>query len=191
MRTCVCSVMATKGPFSRSLDLTGADRPYEQSGVPAIEADDQVNERRPLPGPSLASSTCTSLTLQQKVTAFSRSEPQLIAVGSTNSQLSVLTYPALEEIFPSIEYDGDEIFDTDFDDSGDMVRPASWILRRVLIGVPCVGDGNKLKEALSVVYKTIEGGRSSDSGPSHRATCTEEGVSLHFPCCQVRPPSLI
>lgn len=58
----------------------------------------------------------------QKVTAFNRSTPSLISIGSTNSQLSVLTYPALEEVFPSIEYEGEEIFDTDFDDSGEMVR---------------------------------------------------------------------
>lgn len=72
---------------------------------------------------SSARTELISIHAPQKVTAFSRSSPQLVAVGSTNSQLSVLTYPALEEIFPSIEYDGDEIFDTDFDDSGDMVRP--------------------------------------------------------------------
>ncbi len=44
----------------------------------------------------------------------------MVAIGSTNSQLSVLSYPQLEEVFPSIEYEGEEIFDTDFNDQGDM-----------------------------------------------------------------------
>jgi prolactin regulatory element-binding protein len=55
------------------------------------------------------------------VTAFNRTKPSLIAIGSTNSQLSVLTYPALEDVFPPITYDGEEIYDVDFDDSGEMV----------------------------------------------------------------------
>lgn len=64
------------------------------------------------------------------MTAFSRTEPTLLAIGSTNSQLSVLTYPQLEEVFPSIEYEGEEIYDVDFDDSGEMVSAAAaggWV----------------------------------------------------------------
>lgn len=59
--------------------------------------------------------------LLKKITCFNRSSPTLIAIGSTNSQLSVLTFPALEDQYPPITYDGDEIYDTDFDDSGEMV----------------------------------------------------------------------
>lgn len=57
------------------------------------------------------------------MTAFSRSTPTLVAIGSTNAQLSLLRYPSLEDVFPPIMYDeGDEIYDTDFNDDGDMVR---------------------------------------------------------------------
>jgi prolactin regulatory element-binding protein len=45
----------------------------------------------------------------------------MVAIGSTNSQLSVLSYPELEDVFPSIDYEGEEIFDVDFNDTGDMV----------------------------------------------------------------------
>lgn len=73
--------------------------------------------------------------LAQKVTTFTRSSPHLLAIGSTNSQLSVITYPALEEVFPPIGYDGEEIFDVDFDDSGLMVRafPSRLMVRGILI----------------------------------------------------------
>lgn len=59
----------------------------------------------------------------QKVTAFSRAESSpLLAVGSTNSELSLLSYPALDEVLPTLTYDGEEIYDADFNDDGDMVR---------------------------------------------------------------------
>lgn len=34
----------------------------------------------------------------------------------------MLTFPALQEVFPSLDYGGEEIYDVDFDDSGEMVR---------------------------------------------------------------------
>jgi len=49
----------------------------------------------------------------------------MVAIGSTNSQLSVLSYPGLEDVFPSIEYEGEELFDTDFNDDGDMASIVS------------------------------------------------------------------
>lgn len=36
--------------------------------------------------------------------------------------MSLLSYPALDEVYPTIEYDGDEMYDVDFNDAGDMVR---------------------------------------------------------------------
>lgn len=45
----------------------------------------------------------------------------MVAIGSTESQLSLLTYPELEEVFPSIEYEGEEVLDTDFNDDGSLV----------------------------------------------------------------------
>ena len=59
----------------------------------------------------------------QKVTAFARigSSPAL-AVGTTNSQLSLLGFPDLDDLFPPLNYDGEEIYDADFDDESDMVR---------------------------------------------------------------------
>lgn len=46
----------------------------------------------------------------------------MVSIGSTNSQLSVVTFPELDEVFPSIEFDkGEEVFDTDFNDSGELV----------------------------------------------------------------------
>lgn len=64
------------------------------------------------------------LSCLQKVTAISRSSgaTSLVAIGSTNSQLSLLSYPELNAVFPSIDYDaGDELFDVDFNDSGEWV----------------------------------------------------------------------
>lgn len=67
--------------------------------------------------------TLTSVMwMWQKVTTFNRSKPSLIAIGSTNSQLAVLTYPGLEAALPSLDYDGDELYDVDFDDAGEMVN---------------------------------------------------------------------
>ncbi|GAA6053269.1 hypothetical protein JCM3770_002687 [Rhodotorula araucariae] len=67
--------------------------------------------------------TSTDPDHYQKVTAFSRAAPSspLLAVGTTNSQLSLLTFPALEDVLPSLSYDGDEIYDADFNDDGDML----------------------------------------------------------------------
>ncbi|SCZ94646.1 BZ3500_MvSof-1268-A1-R1_Chr12-3g04019 [Microbotryum saponariae] len=65
----------------------------------------------------------TSEDHYQKVTAFARTKPYLhmIALGSTDSQFSVLTFPELQEVLPTIEYDGDEMFDVDFHDDATMV----------------------------------------------------------------------
>ncbi|KAK4702009.1 prolactin regulatory element-binding protein, partial [Phenoliferia sp. Uapishka_3] len=63
----------------------------------------------------------------QKCTSFSRPSPtstsQFLAIGSTNSQLSLLSYPSLKPIFPPIKYDEkDEIYDVDFNDE------SSWVV---------------------------------------------------------------
>ncbi|GAA6008366.1 hypothetical protein JCM11491_004450 [Sporobolomyces phaffii] len=74
----------------------------------------------------------------QKVTAFSRSPnpltPPLLAIGSTSSQLSLLALPNLSNVLPQLsrssdapegaasrQYEGEEIFDVDFNDKGDML----------------------------------------------------------------------
>ncbi|GAA5959381.1 hypothetical protein JCM3765_006585 [Sporobolomyces pararoseus] len=84
----------------------------------------------------------------QKVTCFSRSPnpltPPLLAIGSTSSQLSLLALPNLNEVLPQLNpsysspssstseggegvvaaskfYEGEEIFDVDFNDKGDML----------------------------------------------------------------------
>lgn len=71
-------------------------------------------------GASLAQ--LTLLDDAQKVTAFSRSTPPLLAAGSTDSQLSLVTYPDLENVLPTLQYEKEEIYDADFNDAGDMVR---------------------------------------------------------------------
>ncbi|GAA5914595.1 WD40 repeat domain-containing protein [Sporobolomyces salmoneus] len=71
----------------------------------------------------------------QKVTTFSRPRnpltPPLLALGSTSSQLSLLSLPNLSEVLPQLSpsqqsegkrfYEGEEIFDVDFNDKGDML----------------------------------------------------------------------
>jgi hypothetical protein len=89
--------------------------------------------------------TCViSLSVAQKVTTFSRSPNPLtlplLAIGSTSSQLSLLSLPNLSQVLPQLipennvenekgnpsasaskQYEGEEIFDVDFNDKGDMV----------------------------------------------------------------------
>lgn len=48
----------------------------------------------------------------------------MLAVGSTNSQLSLLSYPDLRDVCPTLDYNGEEIFDADFNDDGEMVSLA-------------------------------------------------------------------
>ncbi|GAA5847057.1 hypothetical protein JCM3766R1_000600 [Sporobolomyces carnicolor] len=78
----------------------------------------------------------------QKVTCFSRTPnpltPPLLALGSTSSQLSLLSLPNLTQVLPQLApaasstpdkvegggggfYEGEEIFDVDFNDKGDML----------------------------------------------------------------------
>jgi len=69
-----------------------------------------------------------SLAPIQKVTAFSRSPnpltPPLLAIGSTSSQLSLVSLPNLNNVLSEElkGYEGEEIFDVDFNDDGEMVR---------------------------------------------------------------------
>ena len=74
---------------------------------------------------SLSSFTAHCFPRQQKVTALTRptTTPALIALGTSNSQLSLLNYDTLEPIWPSIDYGvGEEIYDVDFNDQGNLVR---------------------------------------------------------------------
>ncbi|GAA5828040.1 hypothetical protein JCM5353_003160 [Sporobolomyces roseus] len=63
----------------------------------------------------------------QKVTAFSRSPnpltPPLLAIGSTSSQLSLVSLPNLNNVLSEElkGYEGEEIFDVDFNDDGEML----------------------------------------------------------------------
>lgn len=62
----------------------------------------------------------------QKTVALSRSGPPLLAVGGSNGQLVLLSYPDLTVSGPATEFgteaDPDEVVDVDFDDSSDKVR---------------------------------------------------------------------
>lgn len=124
MRTCACLGMATRGKLVglgwKRAKLMAYRRVKFEKAKQTISStnEDHYQVRYFLFGPGeLADGDHDS----QKVTAFSRTEPTLLAIGSTNSQLSVLSYPQFEEVFPSIEYEGEEIYDVDFDDSGEMV----------------------------------------------------------------------
>ncbi|KAM0747959.1 WD40 repeat-like protein [Meredithblackwellia eburnea MCA 4105] len=66
----------------------------------------------------------TSEDHYQKTSVFAP-KGDFLAVGGTNSQISLLTFPALEEVYkPPLKYDEkeeDEIFDTDFSEDGRML----------------------------------------------------------------------
>ncbi|GAA5888882.1 hypothetical protein JCM5296_005030 [Sporobolomyces johnsonii] len=99
--------------------------------------------------------TSTDPDHYQKVTAFSRSPSSpLLAIGSTNSQLSLLSYPDLDEVFPSITYDGEEVFDADFDDSGEMLAGTSSNKLCVWSTKPVV-DKDKPHEPLQVIERPV------------------------------------
>lgn len=56
----------------------------------------------------------------------------MLAIGSTNSQLSVVTLeletdgaggkPRARDVLPPVEYEGEELYDCDFNDEGSLVR---------------------------------------------------------------------
>ncbi|GAA5920105.1 hypothetical protein JCM1841_004100 [Sporobolomyces salmonicolor] len=99
--------------------------------------------------------TSTDPDHYQKVTTFSRSPSSpLVAVGSTNSQLSLLSYPDLDEVFPSLTYDGEEVFDADFDDSGEMLAGTSSNKLCVWSTKPVV-DADKPHEPLQVIERPV------------------------------------
>uniref|UniRef100_A0A0K3CNW8 FGENESH: predicted gene_13.73 protein n=1 Tax=Rhodotorula toruloides TaxID=5286 RepID=A0A0K3CNW8_RHOTO len=95
----------------------------------------------------------TSIRNSQKVTAFSRSTPPLLAAGSTDSQLSLVTYPGLEDVLPTLQYEKEEIYDADFDDSGDMLVGTSS--NKLCVWSTKVADKEATPEPLQVIERPV------------------------------------
>ncbi|GJN93754.1 hypothetical protein Rhopal_006811-T1 [Rhodotorula paludigena] len=90
----------------------------------------------------------------QKVTAFSRAESSpFLAVGSTNSELSLLSYPALDEVLPTLTYDGEEIYDADFNDDGDMLVGTSS--NKLCVWSTKVADKSAAPEPVQVIERPV------------------------------------
>ncbi|POY72890.1 hypothetical protein BMF94_4051 [Rhodotorula taiwanensis] len=89
----------------------------------------------------------------QKVTAFSRSSPKMLAVGSTNSQLSLLSYPDLRDVCPTLDYNGEEIFDADFNDDGEMLAGTSS--NKLCVWPTKVADSSTVPEPLQVIERPV------------------------------------
>ncbi|GAA6062945.1 hypothetical protein JCM10212_005335, partial [Sporobolomyces blumeae] len=123
---------------------------------------------RPVSSSATTAAASPSTRSASDSSSSAASHPLLLAVGTTNSQLSLVAFPSLEPIFPSppsssstgtskandqdtekdnvgndkvnkghgLEYDGEEVFDVDFDDSGEMLVGTSstklcvWPTRR-------------------------------------------------------------
>ncbi|CAD6583813.1 MAG: hypothetical protein CYPHOPRED_002500 [Cyphobasidiales sp. Tagirdzhanova-0007] len=60
----------------------------------------------------------------QKITTFSRTG-SMVAVGSSKSQLTLLSVPSMERVFPDLDFSSDTMFDADFNDEGTMLLGAS------------------------------------------------------------------
>lgn len=75
-----------------------------------------------------AAMTSCRLTLphEQKTAVLSRSGAKLLAIGGTNGQFVLLSYPDLAPVGPPLDFgakgEADEIVDVDFDPSGRLVR---------------------------------------------------------------------
>lgn len=55
------------------------------------------------------------------MTAFSQ-DGKLLATGGTDSKLTVLNYPSLRVAFPPVNFNKQEIYDLDFDPTGNQAR---------------------------------------------------------------------
>ncbi|KAK4051472.1 hypothetical protein OIO90_004686 [Microbotryomycetes sp. JL221] len=105
----------------------------------------------------------------QKVTAFSRTSPSLVAIGSTDSQLSLHTFPELKTVYPAIEYEGNELFDVDFDDAGEILigtssdKLCAWPTKPPNEGEPLetiqVIERPVLKPTLNCTFRAAKFGR--------------------------------
>ncbi|GAA5875773.1 hypothetical protein JCM3774_006453 [Rhodotorula dairenensis] len=89
----------------------------------------------------------------QKVTSFSRGPTKMLAVGSTDSQLALLSYPDLRDICPALDYSGEEIFDADFNDDGEMVAGTSS--DKLCIWPTKVADSSTVPEPLQVIERPV------------------------------------
>ncbi|CAG8590552.1 12211_t:CDS:10, partial [Dentiscutata heterogama] len=67
----------------------------------------------------------------QKATAFNHNG-KLLATGGSDSKLTVLKYPSLDVAFPPVNFDKQEIYDVDFNSTGDQVAVVSEKLLRIL-----------------------------------------------------------
>ncbi|PKK75032.1 hypothetical protein RhiirC2_737536, partial [Rhizophagus irregularis] len=68
--------------------------------------------------------TSTNVDDYQKVTAFSQ-DGKLLATGGTDSKLTVLNYPSLRVAFPPVNFNKQEIYDLDFDPTGNQLLVVS------------------------------------------------------------------
>ncbi|CAG8498302.1 12389_t:CDS:2 [Acaulospora colombiana] len=75
--------------------------------------------------------TSTSTEDYQKVIAFSR-DNKLLATGGTDSKLTILKYPLLEAAFPPVNFDRQEVYDLDFNPTGDQIAVASPKVLQIL-----------------------------------------------------------
>lgn len=124
----------------------------------------------------------------QKVTTFSRGPTKMLAVGSTNSQLSLLSYPDLRDVCPTLDYSGEEIFDADFSDDGEMVRrsPPHRKLTSLIRNMHPSARRNVFGQTLHLADQS--GGFFGRAGTAagHRTASSEARTRLHLPRSQVR-----
>jgi len=67
----------------------------------------------------------------QRVTAFSQ-DGKLLATGGTDSKLTVLKYPSLDVVFPPVNFNKQEIYDLDFDPTGNQLLVVSVNTLKIL-----------------------------------------------------------
>ncbi|RHZ45448.1 hypothetical protein Glove_674g5 [Diversispora epigaea] len=67
----------------------------------------------------------------QRVTNFS-SNGKFIAIGGTDSKLTVLKYPSFEAVFPPLNFNKQEVYDADFNPACDQVVAISTKILRIL-----------------------------------------------------------
>ncbi|RGB43536.1 WD40-repeat-containing domain protein [Rhizophagus diaphanus] len=75
--------------------------------------------------------TSTNVDDYQKVTAFSQ-DGKLLATGGTDSKLTVLNYPSLRVVFPPVNFNKQEIYDLDFDPTGNQLLVVSVNTLKIL-----------------------------------------------------------
>jgi prolactin regulatory element-binding protein len=70
------------------------------------------------------------------VAAFSK-DGKLLATGSTDGKLAVLKYPSLDIAFPPVNFNKQEIYDLDFDSTGNQARYEFFDFKLSNISIVC------------------------------------------------------